>query len=402
MVLKGIAVCLALAALAMVDQCNALQPPHPQRLQKPGAPPTKFQAPKGGPPILQTKVGERPIHWSYPLDPVDPPMPEAPVVPTVLIETNFVAIFCRESVIQVQVLPGFYGGELKSPSELTLGSCQAVAFDAHTHSVIFTSDLQECGSNLRTNHDYLIYNFTLMYNPQPTGAVVRAVPLTLLLECHYRRRHTVSSLPLDPLFTPFSVIKVSGERLYFSLDLKTEDFQYHRLSNIYYIGELIHLEATVKQFKHTPLRVFVDHCYASSSPGSPPEYFLIENFGCFVDAQITGSSSQFLPRVNDVTLRFQLEAFRLRGSPPGDLVYITCLLRATSAAVPIGSQNRACSWIRNQWFEASGVHDACDSCGPRISAPKRKSRSLPAVHREVVEWETTITLDPIRVVERKV
>jgi hypothetical protein len=44
---------------------------------------------------------------------------------------------------------------------------------------------------------------------------------------------------------------------------------------------------------------------------------------CFVDAQITGSPSTFLPRENDVTLRFQMEAFRMQGSAEGLVKKIT-------------------------------------------------------------------------------
>ena len=100
--MKGIAVCLALTALAMVDQCNAQwdgsKPAYnpPPRFQKPGPPP-KVQAAKGPQePVVQTKEPERPIVWTYPVDPVDPPKPEAPFVPRPPVVTNQVAINCRE------------------------------------------------------------------------------------------------------------------------------------------------------------------------------------------------------------------------------------------------------------------------------------------------------------------
>ncbi|XP_059916154.1 zona pellucida sperm-binding protein 3-like [Gadus macrocephalus] len=414
MVMKGIAVCLALAALAMVDQCNAQKvvskPAYnsPQKIQKPG-PPQQVQAAKGPQePVVQTKAPERPIVWAYPIEPVVEPKPEAPFVPRPPVVTNQVAINCRESDIQVRVKTAFFGGgKLKSPYELTLGPCPAVGFDDSTQSLIFESDLQGCESNLRTYDDYLIYSFMLSYNPQATGStvVVRAITISMLLECHYPRMHNVSSLALNPIFTPFSAIKVSEELLHFSFVLKTEDWLFERPSYQYFLADMIYLEATVKQFMHKPLRVFVDHCVASASPGGSPEYVFIENYGCFVDAQITGSPSTFLPRENDVTLRFQMEAFRIQGSTEG-MVYLTCHLKATCASVPIGEQNRACSWMGQGWTEASGVNGACGSCGQGggsdLSKPSRKGRSLPAAHREVVEWETTITLDPIRVFERTV
>jgi hypothetical protein len=61
--------------------------------------------------------------------------------------------------------------------------------------------------------------------------------------------------------------------------LCAEDWLYERPSYQYFLADMIYLEATVKQFMHTPLRVFVDHCVASASPGSSPEYVFIENYG---------------------------------------------------------------------------------------------------------------------------
>ena len=41
----------------------------------------------------------------------------------------------------------------------------------------------------QTYDDYLIYSFMLSYNPQATGTtvVVRAITISMLLECHYPR-----------------------------------------------------------------------------------------------------------------------------------------------------------------------------------------------------------------------
>ena len=127
----------------------------------------------------------------------------------------------------------------------------------------------------------------------------------------------MSSLALDPMFTPFSAIKVSEELLYFTFVLKTggcktltlieaitnnqfiyidnaitygyafqlckslcaDDWVYERPSYQFYLGDMMHLEVIVKQFMHVPLRVFVDYCVAEASPGSPPEYVFIDNHG---------------------------------------------------------------------------------------------------------------------------
>ena len=154
MVTKGIAVCLALVTLAMVGQlCNAqygegkpVYNPPPNFKPRPLPP---VQAAKGNQePVSQTK--ERKILWSYPLDPVDPIKPESPPVVRPPVETNVVEMNCRESDIQILVKTAFYGGgQLKSPSELTVGPCPAVNFDDSSQRLIFESDLHGCGSNLR-------------------------------------------------------------------------------------------------------------------------------------------------------------------------------------------------------------------------------------------------------------
>ena len=147
---------LALVTLATVGKwCNAQsggsKPSYnPPKFQVP-RPPPKVQAAKGvQEPVVQTKEPERKILWSYPLDPVEPPKPEAPFVPRPPVESNVVTINCRESDIQIRVKTAFYGGgQLNSPSELTVGSCQAVGFDDRSQSLMFESPLHGCESNLR-------------------------------------------------------------------------------------------------------------------------------------------------------------------------------------------------------------------------------------------------------------
>lgn len=61
----------------------------------------------------------------------------------------------------------------------------------------------------------------------------------------------------------------------------TDDWQYERPSYQYFLGDIINIEATVKQYFHVPLRVYVDNCVATLSPdmSSSPRYAFIENHG---------------------------------------------------------------------------------------------------------------------------
>lgn len=58
------------------------------------------------------------------------------------------------------------------------------------------------------------------------------------------------------------------------------DWVFERAGGQYFLGDLIYIEATVTEFHHVPLRVFVDSCTASvhDSPNGPT-YTLIDNNG---------------------------------------------------------------------------------------------------------------------------
>ncbi|TKS73349.1 Zona pellucida sperm-binding protein 3 [Collichthys lucidus] len=338
----------------------------------------------------------------------------------------------------VEAKKDLYGiGQFINPNDLTLGPCNAVAEDNAAQVLIFESELHACGSTLMMTEESLIYTFSLNYNPQPVGssAVVRTSPACYNCGMPLPKvmKHNVSSLPLDPLWIPFSAVKVSEEFLYFTLKLMTDDWLYERPSYQYFLGDLINIEALVKQYFHVPLRVYVDSCVAtlSADMNSSPRYAFIENHGCLVDARITGSSSKFLDRTAENKLQFQLEAFRFQGTESG-LLYITCHLKATSAAYLIDGEHRACSYI-NGWKEASGANAACGSCesggfeaagsatgvvgagastgastgawggsvsGGSLAHPGRKIRDVS--HTEISEWEGDVTLGPFVIGEKVV
>ncbi|XP_041651315.1 zona pellucida sperm-binding protein 3-like [Cheilinus undulatus] len=429
MVMKCSAVCLvALAVLgsfchAQWGKQEAYNPPQ-SRYQKP-APPVR-QEPKNPMPPQQSKQDfEVPLTWTYPEDPKPETPPEVPFELRHPVPAATVAVECRERDAHVEVKKDMFGiGQFINAADLTLGSCGAVAEDNAAQVLIFESELHNCGSLLAMTEEALVYTFVLNYNPQPLGGapVVRTSKAAVIVECHYPRKHNVSSLPLDPLWIPFSAVKVAEEFLYFTLKLMMDDWQHERPSYQYFLGDMINIEASVKQFFHVPLRVYVDSCVATLAPdmNSNPRYSFIENHGCFVDARITGSASKFMARTAENKLQFQLEAFRFQGSDSG-LLYITCHLKATSAAYVIDSQHRACSYI-NGWQEASGTHPACGSCDSASSEPSntgtsgawgssgattvvanpgRKIRDTTKTGQsEVFEWEGHVTVGPIPIGEK--
>ncbi|XP_034540582.1 zona pellucida sperm-binding protein 3-like [Notolabrus celidotus] len=431
MVMKSSVVCLVALALlgSLCDAQWGHQDPHKpsNRYQKPATPPVRQEPSKQMPqqPQQSKQNFETPLTWTYPEDPKPEVQPEVPFELRHPVAAATVAVECRERDAHVEVKKDMFGiGQFINPADLTLGTCGAMAEDNAAQVLIFESELHDCGSSLATTEESLIYTFVLNYNPQPIGGapVVRTSKAAVIVECHYPRKHNVSSLPLDPMWIPFSAVKVAEEFLYFTLKLMTVDYQFERPSYQYFLGDMINVEATVKQYFHVPLRVYVDSCVATLVPdmNSNPRYAFIDNHGCFIDAKITGSASKFMARTAENKLQFQLEAFRFQGADSG-LLYITCHLKATSSAYAIDSEHRACS-AEGGWKEASGAHAACGSCdsgsyepagnsntgtsswgsgaSTGMSAPGRKIRDVSTT--EVFEWEGDVTLGPIPIEEKTV
>ncbi|XP_067827833.1 zona pellucida sperm-binding protein 3-like [Heptranchias perlo] len=111
---------------------------------------------------------------------------------------------------------------------------------------------------------------------------------------------------------------MSGEGLLsFSLRLMNDDWLTERTSTVYYLGDLIHIEASVSMTNHMPLKFYIDSCAAALSPDkdSTPRY-IIDSHGCLLDSKAEDSFSTFvLPRGERELdkLQFDLDAFRFFG-----------------------------------------------------------------------------------------
>ncbi|XP_046890262.1 zona pellucida sperm-binding protein 3-like isoform X2 [Hypomesus transpacificus] len=280
----------------------------------------------------------------------------------------------------------FGTGQLIKSEDLKLGGC-SVSQEIPT-DLLFQADLVSCGSQVTMNEDSLIYSYVVTYAPSAVQNVpiVRTGKAEIRVECHYQRRHNVSSSAINPQWIPFSTTRVAEELLQFGLKLMTDDGSLERINNNYIQSDMIRIEASVKRYMHVPLRVFVDRCVATLQPEvtSSPSYAFIDNHGCMLDGQTTGSASTFFQRVDDTKLQFKLESFMFAGqnlgqnvvqntSPTGVKIpgktyparsmkiYITCYLKATTAARVIDSDYKACSFA-NGWNESNGYHAACACC----------------------------------------
>uniref|UniRef100_A0A8C2YYJ5 Zona pellucida sperm-binding protein 3 n=1 Tax=Cyclopterus lumpus TaxID=8103 RepID=A0A8C2YYJ5_CYCLU len=317
-------------------------------------------------PLQQKQSSGELLSWTYPAPPVeDEPRFPPTFEQNVPSSADSISAVCGENSIWVEANKDLLGiGKPVVAAEVTLGGCPAIGEDPNADVLIFESKLHGCGSQLAMVDDSFIYTFTLLYTPSPLGGsdIIRTEDIAVDIQCHYQRKHDVSSWVLTPTLSPFSVSKTDEESLYFSIKLLTDDWRSTRPSAVYLMGDMMKFEVSVKQFYHVPLRVTVDSCVATVAANidTVPRYVFLGNNGCLFDSQLTGSSSRFLPRSQNDKLQFQVEAFRFQQEDNG-VIYITCNVRATSAALAIDSTNKACSFA-NGWREASGSHQACSCC----------------------------------------
>ncbi|KAG5847602.1 hypothetical protein ANANG_G00127920 [Anguilla anguilla] len=329
----------------------------------------------GRPVATQSPVPVRPTFGK-------PPVTQGPVTPRPTIKEppqpkpDSVKAHCGETSVQLEVDVDLFGiGNLIQPSDITLGGCNPIGQD---HSwLLFETQLHACGSTLMMTEDTLVYTFTISYQPKAIGVtpIIRTNDAAVGVQCHYMRLHNVSSNVLKPTWIPYYSTLSAEDLLVFSLRLMTDDWRMERQSNVFFLGDLINIEASVIQANHVPLRVFMDTCVATLAPNmdSVPRYAFIDNQGCLMDSKLTSSRSKFQSRIKDDLLQVQLDAFRFAAETRSE-IYIFCHLRAT-AALP-ESEGKACSFLpsKHGWVSASGNDQACGCCDSGCSV--RKGRSL--------------------------
>nr|XP_023681563.1 zona pellucida sperm-binding protein 3-like [Paramormyrops kingsleyae] len=319
--------------------------------------------------------------------------PEAEVQP-VLAE-------CQERSVLVAVRRDSLGfGQLIQPTEVHLGGCAPKGQDASAQLLLFESELHGCGSTLTMTKDFLVYTFTLKYEPQEmlSAPIVRMNSATVRIECTYLRKHKVSSGALKPTWIPFYT-SLSAEQLFvFSLRFMNDDWLSEKSSKVYVLGDVMNIEVSVSSANHVPLRVFVDSCVATSAPdvNTAPRYTFIQNHGCLTDAKMTASRSRFLPRTQDDKLHMQLDAFRFSQAPHSS-VYLTCFLKAAATSAPSDSQYKACffSAPANRWMAVDWDSNVCTCCD--FDCAPRKARGLAD---SAMYWEGQSTLGPVSVLEK--
>ncbi|XP_054463183.1 uncharacterized protein LOC129098220 [Anoplopoma fimbria] len=318
-----------------------------------------------------------------------------------------VRVQCTEASMIIYVKPDvFKNGHLVSPEELFLGSaehpdrseCRAVA--AGDAEYVIEAVLQDCGSKLTISEDSVIYSNKLIISPAASFlGITRRMHGLVPVSCHYKRTHLVSSNAQQTLLASFTPAKISTAA--FSLKLMTDDWRSETSSRSFYIGELLHLEASYTGPDSGQRRLFIDSCVATLSPDttSVPRYSFIENHGCLSDAKYEGSNSLLLPRTSSSTLRLQLDVFLFHQEPRNSM-YITCKLKATSEMWRSSSINKACNYVHSRWINVDGS-DVCPCCDSTCSksTPDHDTNLRPQTPEDVTYG--TVTLGPLMVFPRK-
>ncbi|XP_067294054.1 zona pellucida sperm-binding protein 3-like [Pseudorasbora parva] len=293
-----------------------------------------------------------------------------------------VAVICHENYMEIAIKDDLFDVGLPvDASELRLGadsqfipSCKVTAFSNNEY--IISAELTDCGTQHWITDDSLIYTNLLIFTPQPSpDGVVRLEQAVVPIECYYSRRYDVTSNPITPTWIPYISKQSAVEDLQFSLKLMTSDWHSERASAVYFLGDIINMEASVRLGHHNNLRIYLESCVATVTPdnNSVPRYTFIENHGCLMDGPITGSRSRFLPRIQNDKLQLQLDAFKFHQAARPEM-YITCNLQVYPVMDAVNPFHKACSFIDGSWKSADGGDWACYSCqGTKEYAPSFQS-----------------------------
>ncbi|KAA8585018.1 zona pellucida sperm-binding protein 3 [Etheostoma spectabile] len=313
-----------------------------------------------------------------------------------------VHVQCKEASMVIVVKADLYkNGRLISPGELFLGgakhsqSSQCRVAAVGDSEYIIEAPLQDCGSKLIISKDSVIYTNKLIISPAGSYPGLTRMNHAVPVSCHYKRTNIVSSNTQQP-----SLISISAKHSTpaFSLKLMTDDWTTETFSRVFYIGDLLHLEASYTGPDSGQRQLFIDSCVATLSPDatSIPRYYLIENHGCLIDATEENSNALFQPRKRASSLQLQLDVL-LFHQDSRNTIFITCHLKATSEMWKSSPINKACNYVHSRWINEDGS-DVCRCCDSTCS-PNESKNLRQLIPKDVACG--TVTLGPLMVFPSK-
>ncbi|XP_043116204.1 zona pellucida glycoprotein 3d tandem duplicate 1 [Puntigrus tetrazona] len=270
-----------------------------------------------------------------------------------------VEVWCGYSKVSVRVNKSLLGFR-SSPPSFRLGTCPVSRSDEIF--LYFHYDLSDCDSSLTMMKGQIIYSNMLHYTPaEPPGTVIRAVPLTLNIQCLYNRFHYSYKMGFLPVVREHVLHKIFERRAKFSLDVCNERWERLEGNGSFVLGEPMYFEASAAYLSENE-RIFVDSCYvtASTDPKSVPQHHVIYNYGCMGDSRRQGSLSRFLQRHSNI-IRFSVDAF-LFPQVTGTHFYLHCTVSVHSASTSATAKSCTYNNVERRWDELYTNASVCACC----------------------------------------
>ncbi|XP_034077834.1 uncharacterized protein LOC117549844 [Gymnodraco acuticeps] len=284
-----------------------------------------------------------------------------------------VSVTCSTADFVLRVKPVFYGHGANA-EELRLGrGCKSNGVLRPYGDLLFTYPLTACGAVRESPPGYLLYKFTLHYEPSPKRFPTRAQRIDVDIECRYQRNHHVHKLTVQPTWeTPGMRKKLKGNANDFQMELMDDLWSTPAQSRVYQLGKTVNFQISAPHLS-TGSKLYINSCYASPSSDSKSslKYSIIGNFGCMLDSKSDPGASRFVSRT-DKTLRFSIQAFQFTADPDSE-VNIHCKLLVSSE--DLGPAHKSCTYKKDRWKALSGDKTICDCCDSQC-VPSKLQRAM--------------------------